>query len=379
MKIGFEAQRIFRSHKHGMDFVALELIKALMKLDKTNDYIIYVNEGDDICLKETDNFKIKVFGGSYPLWEQRNLPKMISKDKIDLLHCTANTSPIFCPIPVVVTLHDVIYLEKNPLFAKGYTTYQRFGNVYRRLVVNRAIPKVDKVLTVSQYEVGNILKFFPSIEKKLEVVYNGVGTHFQKIEDNTILNSIADKYQLPEKFVLFLGNTDPKKNTANTLEAFGHFINQKGVGLKMVVGDINPDYVKSLLAEKNMEHVFEHIHFTGYIKNTDLPAVINLADAFLYPSNRESFGIPVIEAMACGTPVITSNVTSMPEVAGDAALLVDPKNPLDIAEKLIQLTKDNALRNELILKGFEQSKKFNWEKSALQLMGIYDALKKKIN
>jgi glycosyltransferase involved in cell wall biosynthesis len=123
-----------------------------------------------------------------------------------------------------------------------------------------------------------------------------------------------------------------------------------------------------------MDDVYEHIHFTGYIKNAELPGIINQAAAFLYPSNRESFGIPVIEAMACGTPVVTSNVTSMPEVAGDAALLVNPKKPMEIAEAVERLVYDEKLRSELIPKGLQQAKKFDWDESAKQLIQIYKSV-----
>ena len=374
MKIGFEAQRLFRAHKHGMDFVALELIKALQRLDKENEYILYINQGDDPCIEETDNFKIKVFGGAYPIWEQKLLPQMALRDQVDILHCTSNTAPMSCPVPLVVTLHDVIYLEKNPLFAPGYTPYQRFGNVYRRIVVKRCIPHAEKVLTVSQYEVDNVLKFFPKLEDKLQVLYNGVGKHFQVIKDQEYLKKIAEKYQLPTQFVMFLGNTDPKKNTANTLEAYGHFARKEQFAHKLVLGDLNRDFVKNILKDRKMDDVYEHIHFTGYIKNAELPGIINQAAAFLYPSNRESFGIPVIEAMACGTPVVTSNVTSMPEVAGDAALLVNPKKPMEIAEAVERLVYDEKLRSELIPKGLQQAKKFDWDESAKQLIQIYKSV-----
>lgn len=373
-RIGFEAQRIFRAKKHGMDFVALELLKALSKIDKDNEYVVYVNEGDDPCFESHDNFQVIIHKAPYPIWEQYWLPKRAKSDKLDLLHCTSNTAPVWIDVPLIVTLHDVIYLEKNPLFAPGYTPYQRFGNVYRRLVVRSAIPTANRVLTVSQYEVGNVLKFLPEIKDRLFVLYNGVGAHFRKILDSAELDIVRKKYNLPEKFVMFLGNTDPKKNTENTLKAYSIIAKETNYTYKLLLGDLDKQFVKNILDRNNLSDLFEHIYFTGYIKNSDLPAIITQAELFLYPSLRESFGIPIIEAMACGTPVVTSKVTSMPEVAGDAAILADPTQPNDIATAAIKLISDTALRHEVINKGYERAKLFNWENSALQLLQHYKEL-----
>ncbi|GCD76559.1 glycosyl transferase family 1 [Thermaurantimonas aggregans] len=373
-RIGFEAQRIFRAKKHGMDFVALELLKALSKIDKQNEYFVYINEGEDPCFESHPNFKVIVHKAPYPVWEQHWLPKRAKADKLDLLHCTSNTAPIWLDVPLMVTLHDVIYLEKNPLFAPGYTPYQRFGNMYRRWVVKTAIPQANRVLTVSQYEVGNVLKFLPQIKDRLHVLYNGVGAHFQKITDSLQLNTVRKKYHLPEKFIMFLGNTDPKKNTENTLKAYALIAKETNYSYKLLLGDLDKQFVKNILDRNNLSELFNHIHFTGYIKNSDLPAILSQAEVFLYPSLRESFGIPIIEAMACGTPVVTSSVTSMPEVAGDAALLADPTKPDDIASAALRLLSDVALRNQLIEKGLERAKLFNWENSASQLISHYREL-----
>ncbi|MGK0639290.1 glycosyltransferase family 4 protein [Schleiferia thermophila] len=373
-RIGFEAQRIFRSKKHGMDFVALELLKALKKIDQKNEYFVYVNEGDDPCFESADNFRVIVHKAPYPLWEQMWLPRRAERDGVHLLHCTSNTAPIWHNIPLMVTLHDVIYLEKFPLFAPGYTPYQRFGNMYRRWVVKTAIPAANRVLTVSQYEVENVLRFLPAVRDRLYVLYNGVGNHFRKITDRGILQEVIDKYHLPERFIVFLGNTDPKKNTENTLKAFAEFSKQSNQSHKLLLGDLNRDFVKNLLEKNGIPEIIGQIQFTGYIKNTDLPAILSLADLFLYPSIRESFGIPILEAMACGTPVITSNVTSMPEVAGQAALLVDPHNPSIIASAIRKVLRDQELKNTLIERGYERAKTFKWENSASQLVNHYKQL-----
>ena len=377
MKIGIEAQRIFRERKHGMDFVALELIRNLQIIDTQNQYVIFVNEGPDTaCLQETDNFKIVVFGGAYPVWEQIKLPKKAREYELDLLHCTSNTAPVQCPCPLAVTIHDIIYFETHPLRAKGYNAYQKFGNLYRRWVVGKIIKTAARIYTVSHFEKRRFEEFLGLSPDQVEVVYNGVGKHFQKIDDQDYLREIAEKYGLPEKFFLFLGNTDPKKNTRNTVISFARYCSDHGRDYKLVIGDLDPAVIKSFLREEGLEEFFDQIQFTGYIQNQELPAIINLATIFLYPSKRESFGIPILEGMASGTAVITSNRASMPEVAGDAAILVDPEDKASIVEAIDRLVQNPEYRQQLAEKGLEQARKFSWENTARQSLESYQSLLK---
>lgn len=371
MRIGIEAQRIFRDRKHGMDFVALEMIRSLQRLDHENEYVIFVNDGPDKCLKETSNFKIVQFGAPYPIWEQIKLPKAVVEHQCDILHCTSNTAPIRCPVPLVVTIHDIIYFETNPLTAKGYSLYQRFGNMYRRLVVRQNLKGAQKIITVSHFERKRFEEYLDLPEGKLVVVYNGVGDHFRPQEDKGVLDTIKEKYSLPDRYFLFLGNTDPKKNTSNTILAFARFCENTKESFQLVVADLDPGKIKKLLIDAGMENHFEKIQFTGYIANSDLPAVIQLAHVFLYPSKRESFGIPILEAMGAGTPVVTSNAASMPEVSGDAALLVDPLEIGDISNALSTLVGDEELRNTLAKRGRSRSSDFSWDNTAQGALEIY--------
>ncbi len=372
MKIGIEAQRIFREHKHGMDFVALEMIRKLQEIDQENEYVIFVNEGPDAaCLQETDNFKIEVFGGPYPIWEQFKLPKKVKQTGVELLHCTSNTAPVQCPVPLIVTIHDIIYFETHPLKAKGYSSYQKFGNLYRRAVVKRILNRSEVIITVSNYEKERFHTFLQLPDEQVRVVYNGVGEHFRKIDDPDALEKVRKQYGLPAAFFLFLGNTDPKKNTRNTVKAYARYCQRYGKDHALVIGDLDPDVIRGFLAEDGLEHFFDQIHFTGYINNKDLPAVINLADVFLYPSKRESFGIPVLEGMASGTPVLTSNTSSMPEVGGDAALFVNPEETDEITEGIHTLLKDETLRSAKVEKGLAQAAKFSWTQTAQSVLDIY--------
>jgi len=376
MKIGIEAQRLFRKKKHGMDMVALELIRNLQQIDQENEYFIFVKpDEDDTVLKETANCKIiRLEGGSYPAWEQFALPKAAKKYGCELLHCTSNTAPVYCSIPLVTTLHDIIYMESNffKILAGSATPYQKFGNVYRKLVVPAIVRKSSKIITVSNFEKSRIAGFFEMHnDKKLVAVYNGVSEHFKPVTDTAELKRVKEKYHLPDRYFFFLGNTDPKKNTKGTLKAFSDFLLHTGSDHKLVMLDYDKAELEKILDEIGDKSLADKIVLTGYVVNTDLPAIYCQSEIFLYPSLRESFGIPMLEAMACGVPVITSNTSSMPEVAGDAAMIINPFKPAELTVAMINLYNNSELKSKLALSGLARAAKFSWKAMAQDVLKIY--------
>jgi len=372
MKIGIEGQRLFRAKKHGMDFVALELIRNIQKLDKENEYVVFVKPDEDRCLESTDNVKIiELTGGPFPTWEQIALPKAVKSYGCDLLHCTSNTAPNLGNTPLVLTLHDIFFLETFSLFTKSYSLYQRFGNTYRRFTVPPLIRKAKKIITVSNSEKSRIVNFFKIDGKKVNVIYNGVSEQFHQPVSAEEKIRIKEKYNLPERYILHLGNTDPKKNTERVLEAFIRYFDKCEHKIPLVLADYPEALVNLILTTHARMDLKEYVHRLDYIVNSDLPAIYSMAEIFLYPSLRESFGIPLLEAMSCGTPVISSSVFAMPEVAEGAAYLVDPLNPDDIAAAIHTLMRDSKLRESYIEKGFLQSKKFSWQKMATQVIDLY--------
>jgi len=379
MKIGIEGQRLFRKKKHGMDMVALELIGNLQLIDYENEDVLFVKpDSDHTAIRDTANYKIVEIGTSfYPLWEQLALPRAAKKAGCQLLHCTSNTAPVFTSIPLVVTLHDIIYMESSYLkiLQGSGTNYQKFGNAYRRLVVPWIIKKSRKIITVSHFEKKRIGQFFGMAnDQRLEAVYNGVSGHFKPVTDPFELQRVKILYNLPNRFFFFLGNTDPKKNTKGTLKAYSDYLKQTSSDIHLVMLDYDHYELEQLLEEIGDNDLINRIILTGYVINTDLPSSYCQSEVFLYPSLRESFGIPMLEAMACGVPVITSNTSSMPEVAGDAALLTDPYKPEEITAAMIRITTDEKLRSELIKKGFAQAAKFSWKAMAEHVRQIYGEL-----
>jgi glycosyltransferase involved in cell wall biosynthesis len=379
MRIGIEGQRIFRKKKHGMDMVALELIKNLQIIDQKNQYFIFVKPDEDsTVLQETSNFKIiELNGGSYPIWEQIVLPKAAKKYRCDVLHCTSNTAPFFTNIPLITILHDIIYMESGYLDILNSTasTYQKFGNLYRKLVVPRVLKKSKKVITVSHFEKNRISEFFGiKGDTKLDAIYNGVSEHFKPITNNEELKRVKEAYNLPDQYFFFLGNTDPKKNTKGTLKAFSDFLKRTVSNHKLVMLDYDKIELNKLLVEIDDTNLINHIVLTGYVINTDLPAIYSQCDVFLYPSLRESFGIPMLEAMSCNVPVITSNTSSMPEVSGGAAHIINPFNPEEITQGLIEILQNETYRKSLCDKGLERSKQFSWNNMARDYLKLYELI-----
>ena len=194
MRIGIEAQRIFRKNKHGMDYVVLQEIIELQKTDLRNEYFVFVAPGPDHCLRDSHNVHIiEVEGGFYPTWEQILLPKAANEANVELLHCTSNTAPIRCNIPLILTLHDIIFLE--PRDRRNRSVYQNLGWLYRRMVVPRILKKCHRIITVSQFEKKNIISKLGLPERQVAMIYNGYNEWFRPMDDK---DNIFSKY-MPER------------------------------------------------------------------------------------------------------------------------------------------------------------------------------------
>ncbi len=371
MRIGIEAQRLFRPHKHGMDIVALELIGALQQLDHENEYFIFVRPDVDVqCLTLRANFVlVQVPGANYIHWEQVALPRAIRAYRLDVLHCTANTAPWLTGVPLILTLHDVLFLTKTS-GVNTATLYQRLGNLYRALLVPRLIGRCGKVLTVSAYAGQQIKDELNLPNARIDVLYNGVSNRFNTPIPAGRFAQVRAKYQLPERYMLFLGSADPRKNAKNVLQAFIRY-GQTDPDSRLVICGNVPPFLKQLLTADELVFVQQRCRFIGYIHDDDLPALYVMAELFLFPSISEGFGLPILEAMACGTPVITSTLTAMPEVAGEAALLVNPHQPDQIAEAIQQLMHNPVLRKTLIERGKERVTHFSWLRTTQQLLNTY--------
>ena len=375
MKIGIEAQRVFRKNKHGMDYVVLEEIKELQKIDTRNEYFVFVAPGEDRCLTDTRNVHIMEIGnGFYPMWEQFALPRAIKELNLDILHCTSNTAPLRCKVPLILTLHDIIFLEARD--NTNHSFYQNLGWFYRRLVVPRILKKCKRIITVSEFELNNIVSKLSIPRERMAMIYNGFNEWFKPTTEEDFT---YQKYINQSGYFFFLGNTDPKKNTERTLIAYSKYLEKSDVKRQLLMADLDRFFLNDILNRNNIEHIRKMIVMPGYIVNSDLPNIYNNAFAFLYTSLRESFGIPLLEAMACGTPVITSNTSSMPEIGGPHAILVNPEDPDEIAEMMLRLEIDDDFYRQQEKVGIERAKLFSWKQTAERLLELYKDVYKEIN
>lgn len=298
-------------------------------------------------------------------------------ENIDLVHYPSfdlfsPTLPLFKVRPIVVTIHDLIPLVFPQCYPVGIK-----GNIffhYQKL----ALKKADAVITDSSSSKKDIIKFLGVEENIIYPIYLAPSEEFVKITNPSKLLEVIKKYNLPENFILYTGNVNFNKNILNIAKA----VIGAGITLVMVgkgfenTADLNHPELKSYREFLEITKDSPLIHKLGFIPNEELVAVYNLAKIVLLPSYYEGFGLPILEAQACGVPVITANVSSMPEVAGSSALMVSPQNPLEIAEAIKKLLLDKSLRTKLINAGFENIKRFSWQKVAEDSYSVYQKVLK---
>ena len=376
--ICIETQRLFRKRKYGMEVAALHWLRQLQKTKSGVQFKVLVKADEDECLQDTENVSvIKIPVKPYPVWEQIIMPGVAKKLGARLLHCTSNTAPLFTKIPLVVTIHDVIYMNKNEYSGSAY---QNFGNKYRRFIVPRIAKKAKAIITVSQFSKQEIMNALQIPGQKITVIYNGVNPRFKmegNIEKN---NSFFDKYQLPNKYILHFGNTATRKNTLGVLLGFKKYVEENENPVNLVISGCRKEVILDLLLRHNLQQIQAYLYLPEYIHPDDLPLLYENAITFVCPSFSEGFGMPIIECMACGTPVITSNTTSLPEIAGNAALLVNPYNHGEIAHAIQQVVTQPELCQNLQALGFENVKRFNWENTVTETLKVYEkVLKENLN
>ena len=290
------------------------------------------------------------------LWEQIVAPVVTLRDRLDLLFCPVNIVPFTGIVPSVVTVHDLAFLAFPEAF---HPSKRRYLTLMTRLSVHRA----RRVIAVSAHTKTDLVRHFHVAPGKVTVIPNAMDDRFHPATDPDTLAAFKRDHHLPERFILFVGTLEPRKNLRRLIEAFGRIARADGDVALVIVGasgwmtsDLAPLVRRLTLTDR--------IIFTGYVPDDDLPRWYQAATLFCYPSLYEGFGLPVLEAMACGTPVVTSNTSSLPELAGDVATLVDPTNVAALADALHSLLADAPRRAAMSHAGIERARDYSWEHTA---------------
>jgi len=357
-------------HQHaGLGRYAQELLLALATADGQNEYVVFYNNPAAARVDPTlERFPKITTPLSYKPWRLSamlahfaRIPQDSLFPGVALFHATDHLLPYFRRIKSVFTLHDLIFIFHPE-------THKPLNRWFLTLMMPRFLRAADAVIAVSECTKRDAIRFYGIPEEKITVIYEGVNPRFRPASPETIA-AVRARYNLPEHFILYVGTIEPRKNLTALLEAFHYLLATHDLRLVIVgkKGWLYEGFFRRL-RELGLE---DRVIFTGYVPDEDLPAIYSAADLFVFPSLYEGFGLPVLEAMACGVPVICSNTSSLPEVAGDAALLVDPADVWALAGAMEQALTDEHLRSELMAKGLERARWFTWEKAAAKTLEVY--------
>lgn len=366
LKIAIEARPIRWSYGTGIGNYTYDMIEKLAKIDPVNDYTFLWPDdhpfGDIPFPRKYSYYFLPKEDGR----ETIEIPYWLARERVDVFHLPQNgfRIPELTSCKIVVTIHDLIpyFLPEmvRPSFLK------RFIHEMPRIV-----ERADRIITVSVASKNDIIKVFKINPARIIVIPSAPSDSYRLLPKAEIKQQLFSRYRIKKPYILYVGGLNPRKNITELIYAYSKIYRELAGGQKLLIfgpGGKHFDRLQLLVKSLNLE---EEVLFPGFIPSGELPLFYNGADLFVYPSLYEGFGLPPIEAMSCGTPVITSNVSSLPEVVGDAALQINPYDTLELADRIFQVLNNEFLRETLIKKGLEQSQKYNWTKIAGQILEVY--------
>ena len=366
MRIAIDARKL---HDYGIGTYVRNILKQLALQDRTNEYVLICQPHDcGMAAELGPNFtSVPDASPPYSVAEQFSVPLDLRRHKVDLLHEPHYVLPPFVPCRAVVTIHDCIHLR-----FPQYLPHRGLAHAYARMFLWTATHQADRIITVSEASKRDILQYFRIPPERIEVIYNGIDDRFWLSPPEDEMGRVRERYQLDGPFLLYAGNIKPHKNLERLIEAF-HQLRREGFDhlRLLIIGDEISKYA-TLRRAVHRYKLHKHVRFFGFVPDQTLAALYRLASVFVFPSLYEGFGLPPLEAMASGTPVVTSNVSSMPEVTGDAALLVDPYDTEAIAHGIRMALTDDTLRDDLRARGLKRAREFSWARSAGRVRAIYD-------
>jgi glycosyltransferase involved in cell wall biosynthesis len=352
--------------KGGVGVYTRHMLAELLQQDRFNHYVLYYRTPQYLGkYADHDNVTERLVTAPHQLWwDQIAVPRACRRDQLDVLFHPKFTAPLFAPCPVVMTLHGADWFV--PEYARYYPT---LNIAYVRLTMPLQLRRCAAAVAVSQLTTDDFERELRIPPGKIHTVYFAPGRHFRRVEDPRVLRATREKYSLPSTFVLTLSGHDRgyRKNIQGVIAAYRLFHGRTPHA--RVVGGKDCARFRDELAI-GFEGYGRDIVFPGWIDQADLPAIYSLASAYLYPSHLEAFPIPLTESMACGTPIVTSGVNGLKEIAGDAALFVDPNDPASIADGLTRVLTDQALAQELVCRGRVRSTLFSWDRCVAQTLDV---------
>lgn len=370
MNIGIDGRAAKWYRGTGIGTYTHQLISSLNSIDNINDYLIFLPDGSS--LKDLkDNFHIETVKANLEenFWDEVSVPNILNNKNMALYHVPQNgvglSSNVNCK--KVITLHDIIPLRMPE------TVSERYLKIFNDELPNM-LPQCEGIITVSEFSKKDISKEFNFPEEKIFVTPLAAEDIYKPMNKYICRDILKNKYGIESKFVLYVGGFSPRKNILGLIEAFSLIPNKKRNDVKLVItGKKGISYSKYQKRADDL-NISNDVIFTDFIPLEDMPVFYNAAEVLVFPSFYEGFGLPPLEAMACGTPVITSNVTSIPEFYSNSALLIDPYNIDELSSKIEQVLNDSLLMLQMIKSGLERSLDFSWSITAKKTVYAYNAM-----
>lgn len=371
MKVGIDARAAKWYRGTGIGTYTYELINNINKTDCLNDYLIFLPDTTSFDINLNSNFKLRNINinAKNNFWTEVNIPNILKDSEVELYHVPQNGVglPTDKKCKFIITLHDIIPYKMPETVSSGYLK-----------IFNEEIPKIvslcDGIITVSNYSKNDIAKAFNFPKDKIFVTYLSAEDIYRPLDKLKSKKIIEKKYGIHDDFILYVGGFSPRKNIAGIIKAFEQISHHVDKNLKLVIagkkGISYANYV-SLTEKLNLA---SKVIFPGFINLYDMPYLYNSAKLLVYPSFYEGFGLPPLEAMACGTPVIVSNSTSLPEVFGKSSIMVDPHNIKNLGDSIYECLENNLLRRQLISEGFNLCKNLTWKNTALSTINSYKSV-----
>ncbi len=369
MKIGIDITPL-PPNPVGAGTYIIQLVRAICKLPIDHHLFLIAHPNGRKLIGDFDNPNVKwaMIPERSPaarlIWEQFGLPRLAKQMNLNLLHSLHYTLPYFLTCRSVVTFHDMTFF----LFPDLHTRSKR---LFFPLVIRMSAKRSDAVISVSENTRRDALRILNISPEKIIAIPNGIGGEFHQIQNQTLLETCRAKYKLPADFILFVGLIEPRKNLPMLIKSYAETQKQRIDVPLVIVGREGWHYEKvyQLIKDHGIEN---KVLFTGYISDQDLPLVYNLARVFVYPSSYEGFGFPPLEAMACGTPVISTAVSAMLETVGNAGILIPPQDGEALSRALVSLLHDQANQERLSQIGLQRAAQFTWERTARETIKVYE-------